>query len=191
MNAARQGTANNDPTLQVLNAATGAISLTGNKTNYALKSYFARVNYSYADRYLFTATVRRDGSSKFAAGKQWGTFPSVSAGWKISSEKFFQNLKVQSVISTMKLRAGWGQIGNQSLPGGTNNPYLSLVEGGNGFRYVFGDGLANGNYLTSLGTPSITWETSQQTNVGLDVGLLFNHFIQIKENLLQVQDKVR
>jgi TonB-linked SusC/RagA family outer membrane protein len=193
-NASRQGTANNDPSLQVLNAATGAIALTGNKTQTALKSYFARVNYTYADKYLITATVRRDGSSKFAADKQWGTFPSVSTGWRISNEKFFQNLKA-SFISNLKLRAGWGQIGNQSMPGGTNNPYLSLVEGINGYRYIFGDALANGNYLTSLGTPRISWETSQQTNVGLDLGLFRNkltlsadYFVKnTKDMLLQVQ----
>ncbi|MEO8110735.1 MAG: TonB-dependent receptor [Ginsengibacter sp.] len=193
VNTARQGTANNDPSLQVLNGATGAISLSGNKTNYALKSYFARLNYSYADRYLLTATVRRDGSSKFAADKQWGTFPSVSTGWKISSEKFFE--RFASHVNTLKLRAGWGQIGNQSMPGGTNNPYLSLVEGNNSYRYVFGDAIASGNYLTSLGTPSITWETSEQTNIGLDLGFLNNkltisadYFIKNTKNmLLQVQ----
>ncbi|MEO6730901.1 MAG: SusC/RagA family TonB-linked outer membrane protein, partial [Ferruginibacter sp.] len=193
-NVQRQGTANNDPSLQVLNAATGAINLTGNKTNYALRSYFARANYSYADRYLVTATVRRDGSSKFASEKRWGTFPSVSAGWRISNEKFFKNLNT-TFISSLKLRAGWGQIGNQSMPGGTNNPYLSLVEGINNYRYIFGDGLANGNYLTSLGTPSITWETAQQTNVGVDLALIKNkltvtadYFVRnTKDMLLQVQ----
>lgn len=169
-NVSRQGTPNNDPSLQVLNAATGAISLTGNKTQTSLQSYFARVNYTYADKYLLTATVRRDGSSKFAAANRWGTFPSVSGGWRVSSEKFFQKLDL-SFISNFKIRGGWGQIGNQSMPGGTNNPYLSLVEGINNYRYIFGDALATGNYLTSLGTPSISWETSQQTNIGIDLGL--------------------
>lgn len=168
INASRQGTASNDPYLQVLNAATGAIVLTGNKTNYALQSYFGRVNYTYADKYLLTGTVRRDGSSKFAAGNRWGTFPSVSAGWRVSNEKFFQNLKA-SWISNLKLRAGWGQIGNQSMPGGTNNPYLSLVQGN--VRYILGNAEAFGNNLTSLGTPTISWETSQQTNIGIDLGL--------------------
>lgn len=194
-NASRQGTANNDPGLQVLNSATGTISLAGNKTNYALRSYFARANYSYADRYLLTATVRRDGSSKFASDRRWGTFPSVSTGWRISNEKFFKNGKALSFISSLKLRAGWGQIGNQSMPGGTNNPYLSLVEGINNYRYIIGDALANGNYLTSLGTPSVTWETAEQTNVGLDLGLIKNkltftadYFVRNTKNmLLQVQ----
>jgi TonB-linked SusC/RagA family outer membrane protein len=190
INATRTGTANNDPSLQVLNAATGAITLTGNKTNFAFKSYFARLNYSYADKYLLTATVRRDGSSKFAKDKQWGTFPSVSTGWKISNEKFFQKLKA-SWINNLKLRAGWGQIGNQSMPGGTNNPYLSLVEGIVGYRYIFGDALANGNYLSSLGTPTITWETSEQTNIGLDLGFMKNrltvsadYFVKHTKNML-------
>ncbi|MEO6618956.1 MAG: TonB-dependent receptor [Dyadobacter sp.] len=191
--ATRQGTANNDPALQVLNAATGAISLLGNKTHYANQSYFGRINYVYADKYLLTATVRRDGSSKFSSGNQWGTFPSLSTGWHISNEKFFQKLNAE-FISDLKLRAGWGRIGNQSLPGGNNNPYLSLVEGANGYRYVFGDGVTNGNYLTSLGTPSISWETSEQTNFGLDFGLFRNrltvsadYFIKhTKDMLLQV-----
>lgn len=188
--ASRSGTANNDPSLQVLNAATGGITLTGNKTQTSLQSYFARVNYTYADRYLLTATVRRDGSSKFATDKQWGTFPSVSGGWRISNEKFFPNLDA-SFISNLKLRAGWGQIGNQSMPGGTNNPYLSLIEGANGYRYIFGDALVTGNSLTSLGTPGISWETSQQTNIGIDLGLLKNtltfsadYFVKNTKNML-------
>lgn len=193
--ASRQGTANNDSNLQVLNAATGAISLTGNRTNYALRSYFARANYSFADKYLLTATVRRDGSSKFASDLRWGTFPSISTGWRINNEKFFQNVEALSFINSMKLRAGWGQIGNQSMPGGSNNPYLSLVEGINNYRYIFGDALANGNYLTSLGTPSITWEIAEQTNVGLDLGFIKNkltvtadYFVRNTKNmLLQVQ----
>jgi TonB-linked SusC/RagA family outer membrane protein len=190
-NAARQGTANNDPSLQVLNAATGAIQLTGNKTQTSLQSYFARVNYSYADKYLITGTVRRDGSSKFAPGNRWGTFPSVSAGWRIDNEKFFRQSGLASHVSMAKLRAGWGQIGNQSMPGGNNNPYLSLVEGINNYRYIFGDALANGNYLTSLGTPTISWETAQQTNIGLDLGLLKNkltlsadYFVKNTKNML-------
>jgi TonB-linked SusC/RagA family outer membrane protein len=194
--ASRTNTATNDPSLQVLNAATGGITLTGNKTQFALKSYFARVNYSFADRYLLTATVRRDGSSKFASGNQWGTFPSLSTGWRISNEKFFQKLNA-SWISSLKLRAGWGQIGNQSMPGGNNNPYLSLIEGTNGYRYIIGDAILNGNYLTSLGTPSITWEKSQQTNIGIDLSLfgLFKNKINVsadyfvkntKDMLLQV-----
>ncbi len=192
-NAIRQGTANNDPALQVLNAATGAISLTGNKTQYANQSYFGRINYVFADKYLLTATLRRDGSSKFASANQWGTFPSLSTGWHISNENFFQKLNAE-FITDLKLRAGWGRIGNQSLPGGNNSPYLSLVEGINGYRYIFGDAVANGNYLTSLGTPSITWETSEQTNIGLDLGLFRNrltvsadYFVKnTKDMLLQV-----
>ena len=193
--ASRQGTANNDANLQVLNAATGAINLLGNRTNFSLRSYFARANYSYADKYLLTATVRRDGSSKFASGNQWGTFPSLSTGWRISNEKFFQNVQALSFINSLKIRAGWGQIGNQSMPGGTNNPYLSLVESINNYRYIVGDALANGNYLTSLGTPTITWETAQQTNVGVDLGFFKNkltitadYFVRNTKNmLLQVQ----
>lgn len=189
-NATRQGTANNDPALQVLNAATGAISLTGNKTQYANQSYFGRINYVYADRYLLTATLRRDGSSKFSSGNQWGTFPSLSTGWHISNENFFQKLNAE-FITDLKVRAGWGRIGNQSLPGGNNNPYLSLVEGINGYRYIFGDAVANGNYLTSLGTPSITWETSEQSNFGVDLGLFRNkltfsvdYFVKDTKNML-------
>lgn len=192
--ASRQNTANNDPALQVFDAATGAISLQGNKRHFSLRSYFARVNYNFGERYLLTASIRRDGSSRFADGNKWGAFPSLSAGWRINEENFFKNLDL-SAFSQLKIRAGWGQIGNQSMPGGNNNPYLSLIQGTSNYRYILGDQLLAGNYLTSLGTPSITWETSQQTNVGLDMGFFNNKFTgsvdffvkNTKDMLLQVQ----
>ncbi|MCW3108980.1 MAG: SusC/RagA family TonB-linked outer membrane protein [Segetibacter sp.] len=194
LNASRQNTPNNDPSLQVISAATGTITLTGNKTQNSLRSYFGRLNYSYSDRYLLTASIRRDGSSKFGPGNKWGTFPSASAGWRISNEPFFKTLNA-SFVNTVKLRAGWGRIGNQSLPGGTNNPYLSLVQGTDDYRYEFGDQVANGNYFVSLGTPGITWETSEQTNIGLDLAFLksrlnvsADYFVKdTKDMLLQVQ----
>lgn len=193
-NASRQNTPNNDPSMQVISAATGALVMIGNKTQTSLRSFFARLNYTFSDRYLLTASIRRDGSSKFAEGKKWGVFPSVSAGWRINNEQFFENLNA-SFISNLKLRAGWGQIGNQSMPGGNNNPYLSLIQGTDDFRYVFGNQAAIGNYLVGMGTPGISWETSEQTNIGLDMGLFKNRltvsadfFVKNTKNmLLQVQ----
>lgn len=91
----------------------------GNKTYDALVSVFGRVNYSYKDRYLFEANIRRDGSSKFARGHRWGTFPSFSAAWRISEESFFSPLK--NTVQNLKLRASWGKLGNQSI-----DRYLSM-----------------------------------------------------------------
>jgi TonB-linked SusC/RagA family outer membrane protein len=132
-----------------------------------LASYFGRLNYSYKGRYLLTATVRSDASSKFAKGKQWGTFPAFSAGWRISEEKFFKNNV--SFINELKLTAGWGQLGNQSVP---DLQYLAII--GTGANYNFGTSPSQGTAVSSLSNPNITWERAEMTNIGLHFGLLKN-----------------
>lgn len=163
----KQNIPSNSPSFRVLQAATTADQITGNLFSYALLSQFTRVNYSYKDKYLLTGTYRIDGSSRFSESKRWGKFPSVAAGWKISEEDFFKSFDA-AFIDNLKVRAGWGQIGNQNIP---NYSYLSLVGGGNGKRYVFGDAAVQGYSPSSVGNPEITWETVEQTNIGLDLGL--------------------
>jgi TonB-linked SusC/RagA family outer membrane protein len=190
-----QGTPNNDPSLQVIDAATSQYITSGNKTQTAQQSYFARLLYSFSDRYLLTASVRRDGSSKFGTGHQWGTFPSFSLGWRLNNEQFFKNLNL-SFIDNLKIRGGWGQLGNQSTY--NNNPNLSLIaptvnNGGNitYYRYILGNNVVNGDYFASLGTPGLTWETSESTNIGLDLSL-FNsavtvsadYYVKMTKNML-------
>lgn len=139
----------------------------GNSTYSSLASLFGRVNYVFADRYLFEANVRYDGSSKFARGHRWGVFPSFSLGWRISEEKFFENLK--EYIPNLKLRASWGQLGNQEI-----DNYLSVSTYGAGNAWMFGNSIASGYTETVMGNPLITWETATNWNVGLDFSLFDN-----------------
>ena len=124
--ASKQGLANNDSNLQILNAGTINPGASGYYNINTLNSYFGRAFYSYDNRYMITANIRWDGSSKFGAGNRWGFFPSVSGGWNFSEEHFLESTK--SWLSQGKLRAGWGEIGNQTIPSGA---YLSQYSNGN------------------------------------------------------------
>ncbi len=128
-------------------------------------SYLARLNYSYAGRYLMTVNFRADGSSKFGDEKKWGYFPSFSAGWRIVEESFLEGA---DWISNLKLRAGWGQIGNQAPLG----PYRQYTTATGGQNYVFGSPqvIASGTAFNSVGNNEIMWEVVESTNVGLDFG---------------------
>lgn len=131
----------------------------------SLSSYFARAAYSFDDRYFLTGTIRRDGSSQFADENKWDWFPSAALAWKISSEGF---LKDNQTINNLKLRAGWGVTGNSSVP---NNAYTS----------VYGTSATNwgsGQIATNTANPDLKWEKSNQTNIGLDLGL-FNNRVEI------------
>lgn len=130
-----------------------------------LMSYFARANYSYKSRYLFTATLRADGSSKFLDDNKWGVFPSFSAGWNMKEENFMQDVKF---MDRLKLRAGWGQVGNEQAAG--NFDYVTTMV--NGYTYVFGGQAVDGSVAKKLANPDLKWETSEQTNIGVDMSLL-------------------
>ena len=129
-----------------------------------IESVFGRVNYDWANKYLLTATVRRDGASNFAENNKYATFPSIAAGWKISNESFLVD---NSTISNLKLRASWGKTGNQAI-----GPYESLPT----FRVQPPSevGGAFGVDLAREANPDLKWETSTQTNLGLDLGLFEN-----------------
>lgn len=129
----------------------------GNASEWALFSVFGSVNYNYDNRFFATGSLRGDASSRFAKNNQWGYFPSVSAGWRISNEKFMQN---QNWISDLKLRASTGKLGNQEI---SNYAYLTLLRR-SGDQYV----------ISRYGNPDLKWETTKQNNVGLDLGLIKN-----------------
>lgn len=137
----------------------------GNETEWALLSYMARVNYSYEDRYLLTATIRRDGSSRFGKKHRWGTFPSVSVAWRASQEKWFPK---NDYINDLKVRAGYGVTGSQASVG--NYSYLASY---NTSVYPFGISSGNQTALVSstLAIPYIHWEEVAQTNIGFDASL--------------------
>jgi len=137
----------------------------GNETEWALLSYMARVNYSYEDRYLLTATIRRDGSSRFGKKHRWGTFPSVSVAWRASQEKWFPK---NDYVNDLKVRAGYGVTGSQASVG--NYSYLASYN-----TSVYPFGISNGNQTalvsSILANPYIHWEEVAQTNIGFDASL--------------------
>jgi len=140
-------------------------SMGGNTTEWSLFSYMARVNYDYMNRYLVTATIRRDGSSRFGRSHRWGTFPSVSLAWRLTEEKWY---KPNRILSDLKIRAGYGQTGSQASVG--NYGYLATY---NTSVYPLGtDGTEQTALIsTTLSNPDIHWETVAQTNIGFDAAL--------------------
>jgi TonB-linked SusC/RagA family outer membrane protein len=140
-----------------------------------LMSYFARTQYDYKEKYLFSATVRADGSSNFAKGNRWGIFPSASAGWILSEEDFMSDLS--NVINFAKVRASWGQNGNQSIDNFIYSSSIAYVNPG----YYFGDSKPVSGataFPARVTNPDVTWETSEQLNIGLDTRL-FNSKLQL------------
>ena len=138
----------------------------GNESEWSLMSIMARLNYSYADRYLITATVRHDGSSRFGANNRWGTFPSVSVAWRPSKENWFPENKA---VNDLKIRAGYGVTGSQASVG--NYGYLAVYD-----TAVYSFGSAGKEQSTlfarTLSNPSLHWEEVAQTNVGIDIAFL-------------------
>jgi len=157
-------------------------------------SYYGRAMYSLMDRYILTGTVRRDGSSNFGSGNRWGTFPSAAAAWRISEEDF---LKAIPTISNLKLRLGWGQTGNSG--GATDKAVAALTSNSIAYYYYAQNGTsglgstaitANG-YANTLVDTNLKWETNEQSNIGVDLGLFNNslnitadYFIRTSKDLL-------
>jgi iron complex outermembrane receptor protein len=129
-----------------------------------LVSFFGRANYGFAGRYYLTAVLRRDGSSRLAEGHKWSNFPAISASWRVNNEEFMRG----SRLSTLAVRAGWGRQGNQSL-----QPYATqlLLRTDAGARYPFGGTVLTGLSASQVQNPDLKWETSEQTNIGLDWGI--------------------
>lgn len=136
-----------------------------------LASYFGRVSYNFAERYMIQATLRRDGSSRFGSNNHWATFPSVSAGWNIMNEPFMRGQS--QWLNNAKLRVSWGKNGNENIG---DFQYIALAATGN--NYIFGkDGhVTIGTKPTQLPNPDLRWEESKQTDIGLDLGFLSNKF---------------
>ena len=149
--------------------STGGSSVVQNSTNivdYKLISFFGRFNYNLNDRYLIAASVRRDGSSRFGPGNQWGTFPSISLAWRISEESFLKSL---GLFNDLKIRASWAKTGNQAF--GDYLQYPTYTYSNGQAQYYF-----NGQYITTIRPsavdPNIHWETTSSYNAGLDFSVL-------------------
>jgi TonB-linked SusC/RagA family outer membrane protein len=158
-----------DPLYMYLNSGTAGIANTGAGYEWALFSIFGKLNYALKDRYLLEATVRRDGSSRFGANNRYGTFPAFSAGWRVSEEGFMKEL---TWLTDLKLRAGWGQTGNQEI--GNYNGFSTYRSSLSLSSYAI-DGSNNsvtpGFDTEAFGNQNAKWETTTQTNIGLDATL--------------------
>ncbi|MFT4154311.1 SusC/RagA family TonB-linked outer membrane protein [Parafilimonas sp.] len=158
--------------------STDGQTTSGYSYELALQSYFGRLNYDYKGRYLLEINLRYDGSSRFAPANRWGLFPSFSAGWNIDREDFFSNLK--STVSALKLRGSWGKLGNQTLSSSLSvdqqyYPYISLISGSQ--NYIFGGTdatIAAGVAPVDGSNADIKWETTRETDIGIDAGFLKN-----------------
>jgi TonB-linked SusC/RagA family outer membrane protein len=166
-------------------------SLTSNEQKATMTSFLGRLNYNFNERYLLTVNARRDGSSKFSPDDRWGNFGSIAAAWNISNEKF---IHLPEAISFLKLRGGYGTLGNQNFP----NYYAYTTYINSNASYLFGNSpnssnqyLAPGSIQTQVADPSLKWETKVTSNVAVDLGLLNNslmftaeYFINTDKNLI-------
>lgn len=159
-----------DADLQYLGAHKDAVlfALGGGSSENRLASTFLRGNFSWDNKYVVTGTIRADGSSKFTTEKRWGYFPAVAASWNINNEEFMTSLS--DVIPSLKLRAGWGVVGNQGSAG--NYDYVSSVNGG--YVYALNGLPVEGAVQLQLANRELTWESAEQINFGVDFGLLNN-----------------
>ncbi|WP_224998636.1 TonB-dependent receptor [Cesiribacter sp. SM1] len=180
------------PTTQTPELSQGGAAATdynnwGSSYNFTRRSYISRIAYDYNEKYLAEVQLRIDGSSIFPKDNQWGFFPSVSAGWRISEENFFKNNI--SFINNLKLRASWGQLGNDNV--GQFQYYDNYSF--NNF-YVIGDNVYPGINLTKLGNPNITWEVATKTDIGINATFLKNfgleliYFDQKRNNILSTRN---
>lgn len=188
VDASVEGLPDNNPDMAVMAAGTINAKVGGYPYSSSLLSFFGGVNFDYGSKYLVSANLRYDGSSKFAKGHKWGLFPSVSAAWRFSGEEFMKS--AGSWLSDGKIRASYGHIGNQNIGGGA---YMSTWGSTIYDRYNFGSPSTAviGAGVTSVGNPELMWETSRQFDIGLDLSFFNNsldfvvdYFVKNIDNML-------
>lgn len=156
-----------DDSLTGIDAGTTNGEIKGNYTEWSMRSYFGRVNFNWEDKYLLEANLRADGSSKFAPGHRWGYFPSVSAGWRMSQERFMNG--ASSWLDNLKIRASYGSLGNNATTSYYMYQSLFATTG-----YVLNGNIAGGFAQTILSNPKLSWEKTYMTNIGVDFAMLNN-----------------
>ena len=198
--AGREVYASEDPDYMYLDAGESNKTNSGSATAYRLLSYFGKVNYNFDNKYLASATIRYDGSSRFGENNKFGTFPAFSLGWRLSEENFMESAR--SVISDLKLRYGWGKTGNQEIGDFASYGLYEALYGSdptwdsdNGTAYdITGSGsggLPSGYRRIQQSNPNLRWESATQNNIGLDIGFLnnslygsFDYFMKKTEDIL-------
>lgn len=156
-----------DESLVELDAATGSSVSSGSRQEWAMRSFFGRLNLNWDDKYLLEMNIRRDGSSRFAKDHRWGNFPSISAGWRISEESFMAPLK-DRWLDNLKIRASYGSLGNNAIGNYVHIPALARTV------YSFNDSPFVAFYQNAIANADVTWESTYVTNMGLDFGLFNN-----------------
>lgn len=189
--SSKQDLPSSDEIYRYFNAASKNPQTSGSASELSMLSYLGRINYNLLNRYLFTASYRADGSSRFLKKNRWGFFPSGAFAWKVSEEPFFKAWN-QKVLNDLKFRVGYGQIGNERIS--SNYPYLSSINQQQYYTIGSGKIRTNGTLPGGIGNPDVMWETSEQFNVGLDFGMLNNrltatadYYIRKTNNLLLSQ----
>lgn len=160
-----------DSSVDVINGATGDALASGEHTEWAMRSYFGRINLGWDNKYLLEFNMRADGSSRFLKGKRWGYFPSFSAAWRIDQENFME--KTRNWLDALKLRVSYGELGNNYLGSGYSANYMA-ISSYNDVQYPFGNVAQNGMTLTSIANAGLTWETTAVTNFAIDFATLNN-----------------
>ena len=179
LNGSIQGFAS-ELTQQMTNGTTNP-TVGGDASSWSLLSYMGRVNYNFADKYLVTVTLRRDGSSRFGSGNKWGMFPSGSAAWRISKEDFFKNIRF---VDDLKLRAGFGITGNQQIG---NYSFASALQT---IAYNFNNSIVSAVVPNVMPNPNVQWEEQKQTNIGIDAILLNDRINFTLDGYLKYTDKM-
>ncbi len=174
---------NTDPNFIFIGKGIGTKTTTQTEWGSSLLSFFGNVNYNYNQQYYVSGIIRRDGSSRFSKGHKWGTFYSISAGWNLDTEDFIKNLPN---INKLKLRTGYGSIGNQNIP-----LYSYSDRYGSQYYYTFGGNSYNGYAQTTLGNIDLKWETNNQFNLGVDLemykgtmGVSLDYYYKITNDML-------
>jgi TonB-linked SusC/RagA family outer membrane protein len=184
--ASKKGFISNDENMRYFNAGTQQDQVSGNRNGWALLSYFGRLNYVFDNRYLFQFNIRADGSSRFGPNNKWGTFPSVAAGWRLSEEQFLKNVEW---LSNLKLRASYGVLG--TMPTAYYGFTSTLAQ----TKYILGanQSVVIGYHPSSINNNDFKWETTYQTNIGLDAGIwknkltfTFEYFNKYTKDILQI-----
>lgn len=182
--ASREGFSAENPDYMYPDQGTGISEGTGGATGYSLMSFFGKAGYVYDDKYLFSGTIRRDGSSRFGKNNRWGVFPAFNAGWRINQESFMES--TENWLSELKVRYGWGQTGNQEINNlaiysiyatdyGKGDPTWNAVWGTAYDITGSGSGLLQSGYKrVQLANEDLKWETTTQSNIGLDFGFFNN-----------------
>jgi TonB-linked SusC/RagA family outer membrane protein len=165
--ASKRGFISNDENMRYFNAGTEQDQVSGGRNDWALLSYFGRVNYNFDNRYLFQFNIRADGSSRFGPNNKWGRFPSAAIGWRLSEEQFMKDV---DWLGNLKLRASYGALG--TMP----TAYYGFTSNLNQTKYIFGtsQSVVIGYHPGSTSNNDFKWETTYQTNIGLDAGLWGN-----------------